>query len=164
VGAPPAVIWKFWRRYVVIHVAFWAYVEGKAAFQYPLGKTLNLAPSKDYTLMTSAEGKLEFAFGENNVQQVTVRANAALPVGQWVHVAAMRDGATASLYLNGQLAGSATYSFAVTNKGQMLRIGSIGSPEPDWAGFFKGKLDDVRIYDKALSLEEIQELNTQVSP
>lgn len=143
-------------------VVFWAYVESKAAFQYPLGKTADLAPSKDYTLVTSSDGKLTFAFGESAFQQVTVRANAALPVGQWMHVAAARDGTTASLYLDGQLAGSAPYSFAVTNKGQMLRIGAIGSP--DSVGFFKGVIDDVRIYDKALSAEEIQELYKQVSP
>jgi len=70
----------------------------------------------------------------------------------------------ASLYLNGQLEGLATYSLSATDKGQTLRIRSTGRSEPEWAGFFKGMIDDVRIYDKALSAEEIQELYKQVSP
>jgi len=53
---------------------------------------------------------------------------------------------------------------SATDKGQTLRIRSTGRSEPEWAGFFKGMIDDVRIYDKALSAEEIQELYKQVSP
>jgi len=102
--------------------------------------------------------------GQEPRRRVAVKSKEGLPLGQWVHVAATRDGATASLYLDGQLGGSAPYSFAVTDKGQSLRIGSIGLPEPEWAGFFKGKIDDVRIYDRALSLGEIQELYKQISP
>lgn len=63
---------------------------------------------------------------------------------------------------DGQFVGSATYSFAMTNKGQALRIGAVRSP--DSVGFFKGKLDDVRVYDKPLSADEVQELCKQVSP
>ena len=80
-----------------------------------------------------------------------------MPTGQWIHVAATRDGATASLYLNGQLESSTEYLFLVTNKGQGLRIGSIGTTD-GWAGFFKGRIDDVRIYDQALSPEQIEQL------
>jgi hypothetical protein len=73
-------------------VAFWAFVEGKAASQCILGKTPGLSASKDYALMTGSNGNLEFTFGESGYQQVTVRSAAALPVGQWIHVAATRDG------------------------------------------------------------------------
>ncbi len=80
-----------------------------------------------------------------------------------MHIAASRDGSVASLCVNGQIANSAAYTFPVTNKGQGLRIGSIGATGA-WAGFFKGMIDDVRIYDQALSAEEVQELYVEVSP
>jgi uncharacterized repeat protein (TIGR02543 family) len=145
-------------------VAFWVFVEGRTSYQYVLGKSRDMFSEQDYTFSTGGDGKLEFAFGQEPGKRVAVKSKEGLPLGQWVFVVGTRDGATASLYLNGQLENSAAYSFAVTDKGQSLRIGSIGQPEPEWAGFFKGKIDDVRIYDKALSAEEIQELYKQVSP
>jgi hypothetical protein len=144
-------------------IAFWMFVEGRASYQYILGKANDMGLEQDYAFSTGGDGKLEFAFGEQT-KTVGVQSKGALLVGQWVFVAATRDGATASLYLNGQPENSVPYSFAATDKGQSLRIGSIGMPDPGWAGFFKGKLDDVRIYDKALSAAEIQELYKQVSP
>jgi hypothetical protein len=145
-------------------VAFWVFVEGRTSYQYVLGKSRDMFSEQDYTFSTGGDGKLEVAFAQDASKRVTVRSKEQMALGQWVYVTGTRDGAAASLYLNGQLEGSAAYSFAVTNKGQSLRIGSIGMPEPEWAGFFKGKLDDVRIYDKVLSAEEIQELYEQVSP
>jgi peptidoglycan/xylan/chitin deacetylase (PgdA/CDA1 family) len=145
-----------------ITVAFWMLIEGRTSYQYVLGKTQDMFSQQDYAFSTVGNGKMEFAFGQAAGQRVAVKSKDPLLLGQWMHVAATRDGGTASLYINGQLAGLATYSFAVTNKGQPLRIGAIGSP--DTVGFFKGKIDDVRIYDKPLSTEEIQELYRQESP
>jgi hypothetical protein len=144
-------------------VAFWMFMEGKTSYQYILGRANDMGLRQDYALFTGGDGRLKFAFGEK-AGAMNVQSKGELSPGQWVYVVATRDGAAASLYLNGHLENSAAYSFTVTNKGQSLRIGSIGLPEPEWAGFFKGMIDDVRIYDKALSAEEIQELYKQVSP
>jgi hypothetical protein len=143
-------------------VAFWMFMEGRTSYQYVLGKAKNIFSEQDYTFSTGSDGKLEFAFGEDAGRRVAVQSKGALPLGQWVLVVATRDGATASLYLNTQLESSAAYSFVPSSKDQSLRIGSVGMPEP--IGFFKGKIDDVRIYDKALSAEEIQALYKEVSP
>jgi pimeloyl-ACP methyl ester carboxylesterase len=134
-------------------VAFWMFVEGRNSYQYILGKTQDLYSKQDYTFSTGSDGKLEFAFGQAAGYRVAVKSKDALPLSQWLHVATTRDGNTASLYLSGQLAGSTTYSFAVTDKGRPLRMGAVGSPDP--VGFFKGKIDDVRIYDTALSAEDV---------
>jgi len=143
--------------------AFWVWAEEPLWNRYVLGKATNMSFSRDYTFTTDNEMKLEFSFGESAWKQVTLQTKDALPVGQWVHVAATRDGATASLYLNGQFESSATYLFPVTNKGQGLRIGSIGTTD-GWAGFFKGRIDEVRIYDRALTAEDVRELYQQESP
>ena len=74
-----------------------------------------------------------------------------------MYIVVTRDGSVASLYMNGQLEKSETYSFTLTQKGHNLIIGGIGT-RGDWAGFFKGKIDDVRIYDIALTGEEISTL------
>jgi len=138
-------------------VSLWVSAEGWTTYRYVLGKAQNLY-SSDYTFATQGEGKLEFSFSQGVGSRATVRSEEGLPLEEWVHVGATRDGGTASLYMNGQLQSTATYSVAVTDNGYGLRIGSIGMASPEWAGFFGGKIDDVRIYDEALAPEQIEEL------
>ena len=72
-------------------------------------------------------------------------------VGQWQHVAATYDGTTARFYVDGVETASAPY---VGNVGDATtwRIGAYGSPV---TGFLDGHVDNVRIYDRALSASEI---------
>ena len=62
------------------------------------------------------------------------------------------DGATARFYVDGVETGSAPYSGNVGDA-TAWRIGAYGSPA---SGFFDGLVDNVRIYDRALSASEIE--------
>ena len=74
----------------------------------------------------------------------------------WYHVFATYDGATFKMYLNGQqinslsISGSIQYSTSNT-----LCIGSEPGAVCNAGGYFKGKIDDVRIYNRALSATEV---------
>lgn len=81
--------------------------------------------------------------------------------GRWYHAVAMMDGLENKLYLDGVLIGSGI-SAAMSNDG----IGGdlfIGSKRSNWQ-FFNGAIDDVRIYNRALSLSEIQRLYAMGAP
>jgi fibronectin type 3 domain-containing protein len=73
-------------------------------------------------------------------------------IGQWQYVAATFDGSTARFYLDGtEVANrSVTYSVGSSNN---WRIGAYGSPA---GGFFDGLIDNIRIYNRALSASEVQ--------
>ena len=73
-------------------------------------------------------------------------------VGQWQHVAATYDGTTARFYVDGVETASAPYAGNVGD-GNSWRIGAYGAPA---TGFFDGSVDNVRIYDRALSAGEIE--------
>ncbi len=79
---------------------------------------------------------------------------ARLPVGVWTHVAVTFDGTTARFYLNGVETGSGGFSFGL-DKGAAVHF---GSDDPNGGNAFNGALDEVRIYDKALSAAEIKTL------
>jgi hypothetical protein len=80
------------------------------------------------------------------------RGTAALTLNTWTHLAATFDNATLRLYLNGtQVATRAVAGPLVTSTGA-LRIGGNGI----WGEFFQGRIDDVRIYNRALTATEIQ--------
>ena len=76
---------------------------------------------------------------------------AGLPIGEWTHVAATFDGAVAKLHVNSGV-GATSSAFRFTAAGHtQLTLGKDGRP-------FKGDLDDVRLYDRALSQNEIRVL------
>ena len=85
---------------------------------------------------------------------------AQLLLNTWTHVAGTYDGATLRLYVNGVQVRSVpqTGSMAVTTG--VLRIGGNSV----WGEYFAGLIDEVRVYDRALSEAEIQtDMNTPVN-
>jgi hypothetical protein len=78
---------------------------------------------------------------------------AALPLNAWTHLATTFDGAVVRLYVNGVLAGSASFAGAMAASTGVLRIGGNSI----WGEWFSGLIDEVRVYDRALAAGEIQQ-------
>ena len=77
-----------------------------------------------------------------------------IPINKWSHIAASYDGSVAKIYVNGIEDGS--NSFASTGAANASDV-YIGSRQSD-QDMFDGLIDDLRIYDRALSEQEIQQL------
>ena len=89
----------------------------------------------------------------------TNTVNAPLTAGTWKHVVQTFNGSTNtnSIYVDGVLRASGTGTF--TNSASNLLIGSWnGSSE-----FFNGKIDEVRVYNSALTATEISALYNSVT-
>jgi hypothetical protein len=67
----------------------------------------------------------------------------------WSHVAITWDGAVRRLYVNGEQVATGALSGTTVKTSAPLRIGGVGG---EW---FRGRIDDVRVYDRALSAAEI---------
>jgi len=74
--------------------------------------------------------------------------------GYWHHVAATHNGTKLSLYVDGVLDNYAAVGDLIAPNTAQVWIN--GNSESD--GFFDGRIDDVRIYNYALGLEDIQAL------
>jgi Concanavalin A-like lectin/glucanases superfamily len=85
-------------------------------------------------------------------------------VGEWVHLAGTYNGQTGemSLYVNGKLIGTETHVGEIRldpeslNRPLVIGAELNGSNIDDVDGEFNGYVDEVRIYDRALSDEEIK--------
>jgi hypothetical protein len=88
-----------------------------------------------------------------------VAGPSALPVNVWSHLATTYDGMALRLYLNGVQIASAAYSGPIVTTTGALRIGG----NDIWGEFFRGFIDEIRIYNRALAPGEIQaDMNTPI--
>ena len=89
------------------------------------------------------------------------RGPGALPLNTWSHLAATYDGGTLRLYVNGAQVASRALSGAMTISSSALRIGGNAI----WGEYFKGLIDEVRAYNRALTAAEVGvDMNAPVIP
>ena len=82
----------------------------------------------------------------------SIAGPAALPTYTWSHLAGTYDGTTLRLYVNGALVTSQAVAGLIAPSTGALRIGGNSV----WGQYFRGRMDEVRIYNRALSAPEIQ--------
>ena len=81
-------------------------------------------------------------------------------VGSWTHLATTYDGNSSDLYVNGVQAATLPSSGNITTTTGALRIGGNNI----WGEWFSGLIDEVRVYNRALTLAQIQnDMNTSIS-
>ena len=81
----------------------------------------------------------------------SVRGNGALPLNTWTHLAVTYDGALLRLYQNGVEVGSRAQTGNISH---VLTSAEIGG-NTVWGEYFSGRIDEVRIYNRALTATEI---------
>lgn len=83
---------------------------------------------------------------------VTVTGPSPLPLNTWTHLATTYDGSLVGLYVNGIQVASRMTSGSLLTSTNPLRIGG----DSLWGDYFQGRIDEVRIYNRALTATEIQ--------
>jgi len=90
-----------------------------------------------------------------------VFSNTRLPTNTWSHVAVTWNGATLRLYVNGVQVASRAVAGTLPTTSNPLRIGG----NANWGEYFAGAIDEVRVYNRALSAAEVQsDMNTPIGP
>ncbi|MBL9135193.1 MAG: immunoglobulin domain-containing protein [Verrucomicrobiales bacterium] len=84
---------------------------------------------------------------------VNISGGGAPAVGSWYHVVATYDGTTATLYVNGTVAGTGTPPSYVPSAGGSMFIGG----RSDSSFWWNGQADEVAVYGKALTATEIND-------
>ena len=85
---------------------------------------------------------------------------APLPLNTWSHLAMTWDGTTQRLFVNGNQVGSRALAARSSPAPAPLRFGGNSV----WAEWFAGSLDEIRVYDRALTQAQLQaDMNAPVS-
>jgi len=143
-----------------VTVAAWGYLEGDPTTKQAIvSKDWDLENSLPYVIdmgTSHANNDLSFGFYTGNWHDVTAGRQA--PQGEWFHVAGVFNNGSLKIYLNGAKQNeNADAPESMPTNDQPLLIGrrtGSGTTRQD----FNGKIDEVRVYDRALSDTEITEL------
>jgi hypothetical protein len=77
---------------------------------------------------------------------------AAVALNAWTHLAVTYDGASLCLYVNGTLVTTTAVGGPIPASTGALRIGGNAI----WPEWYAGLIDDVRVYNRALTAAQIQ--------
>ncbi len=108
--------------------------------------------AKDFGL-AMVGGKAAFGVGQNDL---TITSAATINDGAWHHVAATLDTGNGAmrLYVDGLLSASGTGPTSARTAPSTFTLGSIAGAN----GFLNGSLDEARLYNKILAVDEIARL------
>ncbi|HHU79592.1 MAG TPA: hypothetical protein GXZ29_12060, partial [Clostridiales bacterium] len=102
----------------------------------------------------------------NSTFKEVSKSNVVVP-GEWNHIALTRQGETVKFYVDGELVHTAAVpgqDFAETDFPMYIGIDCDRNGIPYSVHAFKGALDDVRLYDRALPVEEIKAAYNEIIP
>jgi hypothetical protein len=141
----------------------WIFLDQVASFQTIMESLDGLGgPELEFNIVTG--GRLEV--WSNGAKRLTT--SSSMPVGAWTHVALTRSGSTLRAYINASAASQTgtdgtTLSFASCPL--LIGVDADSGCTASLNGFLKGRVDNVRIYNRALSASEIQtNMNSGVQP
>jgi PKD repeat protein len=96
----------------------------------------------------------------SNNDELVASGKSQLPVNTWTHLAVTYNGQYQRLYVNGVEVAAQPQTGTMSISNGALRIGGTSI----WSEFFKGRIDEIRIYNRALSATEIKtDMNTAVA-
>ena len=138
--------------------------ESEVILDLNFGASADPANELGYNIQRRGEsGKLCFQMTTTTNSDEDVYSNEVLPTNTWHHIVAVRDGNIQAIYVNGQLDESRTCSvdpidYAGGYDDDRVNLGrfttNLGPPRYH----LKGGMDDVMVFGKALSAEEIRRL------
>ncbi len=140
-------------------VSFWIYSENhshkESAAAGLVGKGHWYDNTWDIFLLNT--NRIRFETSGNPVRNgIVVIDTGVLILQQWHHYVATYQNGIMRVYLNGNLIGTTTYIGTGNFNGNRNIL--IGSRHADLSRSFNGRLDDVRIYNRALSDDEIRRM------
>ena len=124
-------------------------VQVGAAYRTVIGKEM---PSGLAYMLYAGDGSGKASGRVNTTGEFAATATANTPLNTWTFLATTWDRTTLRLFVNGvEVAGRPLTGTVRTSTG-VLRIGGNGI----WSEWYRGAIDEVRVYNRALTLPELQ--------
>lgn len=150
VGAPSSLVMTS-----AVSLSAWIYPTG-AGSNGTYGGTI-LVKEGEYVLARFPNGKIQWGFANTNPGWLFVDTGYTAALNQWTHIAVTYDNGTIKTFANGTLvntySGSGTIGDAIPAQND-FRIGGRQAISQN----FQGRIDEVRVYNRALTATEVSSL------
>ncbi|MFD1292844.1 LamG-like jellyroll fold domain-containing protein [Lutibacter holmesii] len=142
------------------------WIKGDAAFDATTILSKRDNPyTQGYELKKSGTGsgsKINFEYYYSSTNKLQLISTNVIPVGTWHHIAIIHDGSNVSMYIDGVLENSeSTSGKAIVSTNDDFLIGAAGTTTPNSDSYFPGSVDELRIWNVALSTEQLRYIMNQ---
>jgi hypothetical protein len=113
-----------------------------------------------YSLYAHDNAPQPAAYVNTGGGDISTVGNQGLTLNAWTHLAATYNGSILRIFVNGSEVGSRSVGGSIVGSNSALRVGGNAL----WGEYFSGLIDEVRIYNRALTQGEIlADMNTPVA-
>lgn len=141
-----------------ISISMWVNITSTSSYQMLLAKGENAGDTRSYEVRCfGTTTQLEMQMRAGGGSYIQFRTTTALTTGVWYHVLFTRTGTTNAIYINGI---QETLAANTTNAGNIdYSTDSLWFGQRNGSLRFNGKLDEVSLFDTALTAENAKELS-----
>jgi hypothetical protein len=112
-----------------------------------------VAKQEQYWIHASSDDSIQAKISVGSTRYIATTGADYILTGVWYHVACTYDQATLKLYIDGELVAENTApSGPIDASDPILAVGTWSTP----TDYFKGVIDEVRIWDRALTADEVK--------
>ena len=138
-----------------ISLSVWIYMPFVSFNNRLISKDKNDHSNRDFLLKTTSNGLVQFTTFSSGDNGVTLLSNQILTSENWIHIVVTKDQLKTKLYLNGLLDNTIDTNTSIAHTSANLFFGKTSE---FWSEYFAGDIDDIGIWNRALSGCEIADL------
>ena len=124
----------------------------------PSGLMTLVSKDENYEFHLRSDGTINWWWNTPTGEIHEFNSQSAVPLNQWSYVAIRYQTGAQTIFINGEVAGTANFTGGVANNNDPLQVGA----DQGTAGrYFSGFLDELSVFDQALSERQIRDLQQQ---
>lgn len=116
----------------------------------------NAGTSDVFAMRISSDHTVSCRLTNDSSSSVTIYSSRIVTLNKWYHLTCVYDGTQIKVYINGRLEGSGAQSGNLLDNSDAVTIGTHGTSPGNRR--FSGKIDEVSLWSRALSENEVQAL------
>ncbi len=146
-----------------LSVSVWIKWDGlNGNWQGMAGKSLQYGQRRWIFQLRDSDGFIQW--GGSDADNLDIWSDFAPAIGQWQHVAGTSDGSYAKVYINGEIVGEGESGFTPDSAVDANVTLGFGEDRDDYDESFNGLMDEIYIYSRTLSDNQILDLYHGIAP